>query len=130
LIVVLETNVWVSGLQFGGTPGRAIDRALVQDRLAISDYIRNEVLRVLGGKFARDASEINVRLNELLVQALLVRVTGELSGICRDPKDDAILETAWRAGADVLVAGDKDLLSLGSFKGTAIVTPAEYAGRA
>lgn len=130
MIVVLDTNVWVSGLQFGGTPGRAIDQALIRDQLAISDFIRDEVVRVLTRKFARDPSELDARLNELLVQALFIGVTGEISGICRDPKDDAILETAWKAGADVLVAGDKDLLSLGSFRGAAIITPAEYAGRA
>jgi putative PIN family toxin of toxin-antitoxin system len=130
VIVVLDTNVWVSGLQFGGTPARAIDQALLRDRLAISEFIRNEVVRVLTRKFARDSSEIDVRLNELLAQALLVGVTGEIAGVCRDPKDDAILETAWKAGADVLVAGDKDLLSLGFFKGAAIITPAEYAGKA
>jgi putative PIN family toxin of toxin-antitoxin system len=130
VIVVLDTNVWVSGLQFGGTPGRAIDQALIRDQLAISDFIRDEVVRVLTRKFARDPSELDARLNELLVQALFIGVTGEISGICRDPKDDAILETAWKAGADVLVAGDKDLLSLGSFRGAAIITPAEYAGRA
>jgi predicted nucleic acid-binding protein len=55
-----------------------------------------------------------------------VKVTGEVRGICRDPKDDAILETAWKAGADYLVAGDKDLLALKEFRGIAIVTPAEY----
>ena len=129
MIVVLDTNVWVSGLQFGGTPGRAIDQALIRDQLAISEFIRNEIVRVLTRKFARDPSELNVRLNELLVQALLIEVTGEIAGICRDPKDDAILETAWKAGADVLVAGDKDPLSLGFYKGAAIITPAEYAGR-
>lgn len=129
MIVVLDTNVWVSGLQFGGTPGRAIDKALLRDQLAISEFIRNEIMRVLTVKFARDPSELNVRLNELLAQAVLIRVTGEIAGICRDPKDDAILETAWKAGADLLVAGDKDLLSLGSFKCAAIITPAEYAGR-
>jgi predicted nucleic acid-binding protein len=30
------------------------------------------------------------------------------------------------AKADLLIAGDKDLLSLGAYKGTRIVTPAEY----
>lgn len=130
MIVVLDSNVWVSGLQFGGTPGRAIDQALIRDRLAVSDFIRNEVVRVLTRKFGRDRLELAARLNELLVQAILIDVTGEIAGICRDPKDDAILETAWKAGADVLVAGDKDLLSLGFFKGAAIITPAEYAGTA
>jgi predicted nucleic acid-binding protein len=69
-------------------------------------------------------------LNELLAQTLFVGVTGEVAGVCRDPKDDAILETAWKAAADVLVAGDKDLLSMGYFKGVSIITPAEYVGKA
>ena len=30
------------------------------------------------------------------------------------------------AKADLLIAGDKDLLVLGSYKGTRILTPAEY----
>lgn len=36
------------------------------------------------------------------------------------------LECALRAKADLLVAGDKDLLVLGAYKGTRILTPAEY----
>jgi predicted nucleic acid-binding protein len=36
------------------------------------------------------------------------------------------LECALRAKADVLVAGDKDLLVLGTYKGTRILTPAQY----
>lgn len=46
--------------------------------------------------------------------------------VCRDPNDNAILETAWKAQADYLVAGDKDLLSLGTFGRTLIVSPAAY----
>jgi predicted nucleic acid-binding protein len=46
--------------------------------------------------------------------------------ICRDPKDDMFLECAALAGADVLVTGDKDLLSLGTYGSTKIITPLEY----
>jgi predicted nucleic acid-binding protein len=81
---------------------------------------------VLTRKFGRDPVELQIVLDELLAQALRVRVTGEVKGICRDPKDDAILETAYRAKADCLVAGDKDLLALGKYGHTAIIPPAEY----
>lgn len=126
MIVVLDTNVWISALEFGGTPDLAVVRALTQGQLAISDFIKAEIVQVLTRKFARDPAELEGQLNELLIQALWVVVTGEVRGICRDPKDDAILETAWKAHADYLVAGDKDLLSLGRFKNTAIVSPAAY----
>ena len=129
MIVVLDSNGWISGLEFGGTPGAAIERALTRDQLAISDFIRDEIVRILTGKFGRDGWELQRMLDELLSQAIEVEITGEITGDSRDPKDDAILETAWRANAEVLVAGDKDLLTLIEFRGTKILRPSEYLAR-
>lgn len=81
---------------------------------------------MLTQKFDRDPVELQIVLDELLAQALRIKVTGYVKGVCRDPKDDAILETAWRAEADSLVAGDKDLLALGKYGRTAIIPPAAY----
>jgi uncharacterized protein len=126
VIVVLDTNVWISALLFGGVPDTALVRALSQDQLAISSYIEDEIMRVLESKFGRDRSVSRAHLDELLAQVLVVEVTGQITGVCRDPKDDAILETAWKANADYLVAGDKDLLALKEFRGIAIIPPAVY----
>lgn len=52
--VVLDTNVWVLALEFGGKPRFALDHALSVDQPAISDFIEAEVLRVLTFKFGRD----------------------------------------------------------------------------
>lgn len=129
MIVVLDTSVWVSALEFGGMPYSALERALTTDQLAISDFIEREVVRVLTRKFGHEESAALALLEELLAPARRVRIGRSLSGVCRDPNDDAILETAVAAGATFLVAGDKDLLSLKSFRGIAIVTPAEYLRR-
>lgn len=129
MIVVLDTNVWISALEFGGTPDAALFRALTRDQLAISDFIRAEIERVLTQKFDRDPVELRIILDELLTQALLIDATGDVKGVCRDPKDDAILETASKANADYLVAGDKDLLTLGRYGRTAIITPSAYVER-
>jgi uncharacterized protein len=126
VIVVLDTNVWISALEFGGVPDAAVFYALTRDRVAISDFIRAEIERVLTQKFDRDSVELHEMLDELLAQAIQVNVTGEVTGVCRDPKDDAILETAWKAGADYLVAGDKDLQALGEFGPIQIISPAKY----
>ncbi len=126
MIVVLDSNVWISGLEFGGMPGVAMERALIHDQLAISAFIRDEIVRVLTGKFGRQRGELERILDELLAQAIEVEVSGEISGVSRDAKDDAILETAWRGNAEILVAGDKDLLTLGNFRGIRILTPADY----
>lgn len=126
MIVVLDSNVWISALEFGGTAERALIRALSEDTVAISAFIRDEVVRVLSTKFDHIAAEIEAQLRELLVQALWVDITGEVKGACRDPEDDAVPETAWKAGAAYLVAGDKDLLTLDTFRSMTIITPAAY----
>jgi predicted nucleic acid-binding protein len=55
-----------------------------------------------------------------------VVVTGKLSGVCRDPKDDFILECAVTGNADRIVTGDKDLLSLDPYGPIRILTPRQY----
>jgi len=46
--------------------------------------------------------------------------------VCRDPKDDRILELALNGDAGVIVTGDMDLLVLDPFRGVRIVTPTEF----
>jgi predicted nucleic acid-binding protein len=48
---------------------------------------------------------------------------------CRDPKDDKFLEVVVNGGANVLVSGDGDLLTLHPFRGTDIVTPTAFQSR-
>ena len=45
---------------------------------------------------------------------------------CRDPKDDKFLEVALNGKADLILAGDADLLALNPWQGIAIVQPTEY----
>jgi uncharacterized protein len=128
LIVVLDTNVWVSGLQFAkqyGMPTRAIEKAMSQDVIATCAEIEEEIYRVLTGKFRWESSQAHAALKTLLARAIRGRLDGKVKA-CRDPKDDMFLECAARARAHFLIAGDKDLLVLGVFEGTQIITPAAY----
>jgi predicted nucleic acid-binding protein len=45
---------------------------------------------------------------------------------CRDPEDLPVIGTALAGGAHYLVTGDKDLLYIREFRGTAILTPREF----
>jgi predicted nucleic acid-binding protein len=50
--------------------------------------------------------------------------------ICRDPKDDMLLECCLTAKADLLVTGDMDLLSISDLPfAVGIVTPADYLAK-
>lgn len=130
MIVVLDTNVWISALQFAkhrGTPTRALEKAVIEDVIASCGEIETEIRRVLIEKFSWESARAHAALEGLLARAINVQLRGTVKE-CRDAKDDMFLECAMRARADMLVAGDKDLLVLGSYKGTRIVTPAEYLG--
>ena len=128
MIVVLDTNVWISALQFAkhrGTPTRALERAMSEDTIASCSEIESEIIRVLTEKFSWGTARAQSALEAVLARAIYVQLRGTVKK-CRDPKDDMFLECSLRAKADLLVAGDKDLLVLGSYRGTRILTPAEY----
>jgi len=56
----------------------------------------------------------------------MVRVVGNLHGICRDPSDDMVFECAQNSGARIIVTGDNDLLSVEEYQGIRILTPRAF----
>jgi predicted nucleic acid-binding protein len=92
---VLDTNVVLSGLLWHGTPHALLDRV-------------------------REGTLVEVReLTEVIAPPPLAEP------VCRDPDDDTMLALGVAASVDLIVSGDKDLLTLKSFQGIAIVTPAD-----
>lgn len=113
-------------MEFGGTPLEAVVRAIAQDRFAVCDQIEEEVVRVLTRKFGWEVERVRSDLAFFWLDALAVKLKGTVTGICRDPKDEPILECAERAEAECIVTGDHDLLSLASYHGIRIITARNY----
>lgn len=128
MIVVIDTNVWISALIFGkpgGIPARAIKRAVTEDLLVTSVETLEEVRRVLRRKYSWPEARISRQFGHFFRNALSVDLEHNVH-VCRDPKDNMFLECAALAHADVLVTGDNDLLSLANHRDTRILTPAQY----
>jgi putative PIN family toxin of toxin-antitoxin system len=129
--VVIDTNVLLSGLLFGGTSERIRD-LWVSGRLVplLSRETFAEFRRVLAyPKFRLTPAEITMIVEEeLLPYAEVIAATVDASGVCRDPHDDKFLSLAASGRADYLITGDQDLLVLRSFKNVRIVTLSEFAG--
>lgn len=64
-------------------------------------------------------------LEALIRESELVDIL-ETVKACRDPDDDRILELAVNGYADFVITGDADLLAMDPFRGTRIVTPADF----
>jgi putative PIN family toxin of toxin-antitoxin system len=124
---VADTNVFISGLMFGGLPGRFLDLALGRRfTLVISKALLDELDDKLRGKFAvsdGDALAIRAKREE---NATVVDPNFELNAVHDDPDDNRVLECAIAGKGDSIVSGDRHLLRLGSFEGIAIVTVRQF----
>jgi putative PIN family toxin of toxin-antitoxin system len=125
--VVFDTNILVSALVFPGGQGDAALQRIVEetDQLLLSRPILDELLDVLGRKFARDAEElahVAVFLSEL---AVVVAPKRRLR-VVKDEPDNRILECAVAGRAQVIVTGDKELLALKRYENIRVLTLRGY----
>lgn len=123
---VFDTNVLVSALLFDrGKPGRAVLAALEEGELVVSPALVRELHDVLGReKFRRYVREDDrARFLASLVRDAVLIDPREETRVCRDPRDDKLLDLAASAGAACIVSGDNDLLILSPFRGIPVLTP-------
>jgi putative PIN family toxin of toxin-antitoxin system len=125
--VVFDTNVLISALISTGKPRLLFNKAAVekQTQLILSKAILTEFTRVADDprirKYAKQ-DDIIAFLKVLNKVGKMIRVRSRFKVLKADPEDDIILRTAFDGKADVIVSGDKHLLSLGTFRGIRILT--------
>jgi putative PIN family toxin of toxin-antitoxin system len=126
--VVLDTNVFVSGVFFGGTPGRVLEAwrngsvEVVLSREIIEEYVR--VGEELAGQFP--GVDLGPALELLAVSTTLVDSAQLRQPVSRDPDDDKFLACALAAGADCVVSGDRDLLDVSPYEAIAVLSPRDF----
>ena len=125
--VVFDTNVFVSALTLPGGRGDEALRRIIggKDSLAVSMPIVDELLSVLARKFGYDREALSRVALFVTDVAELVEPSDTVSVLADEP-DNRILECARAAGAEVIVTGDRAMLSEGKFGGTRIVSLSEY----
>ena len=126
---VFDTNVIISAVLFpSSVPGRAFAEAVERGQILVSLPLLQELSATLSRKkFDRYLTQEDRDrfLAALIREAVLIEVT-ETVQICRDPKDDKLLELVISGSADCLITGDNDLLVLHPFRGVSILTPAAF----
>lgn len=127
--VVLDTNVVMSALFFGGVPGEIL-QAWKQKRLTwvVSPAILEEY-RSVSQDLARHYGGVEARrlLAFIAVEVEVIDAPALPEPVSRDPDDDKFLACARSGAAGVVVSGDDDLLSLGSWEGIQVLTPRQFA---
>jgi putative PIN family toxin of toxin-antitoxin system len=124
---VFDTNIYISALITQG--GRAEEAWLLAVEGRVDVYTSAAILTETAGKlrekFHWEDEWIKRAVRHIAVVARVVKPDSRLA-ILKDEPDNRILECARHAGAEVIVTGDRHLLSIGSFEGIRIVTLADF----
>jgi putative PIN family toxin of toxin-antitoxin system len=133
--VVLDTNVVISGMLWGGSPRQILDLArLHQITLYTSIPLLSEFEAVLKRpKFADRLCAAAVKPDTLVLGyaslANVIHSPPPIAAVCRDPSDDDVLACAKAAQANLVVSGDFDLIAVGQYCGIQIVNVANAIAR-
>jgi uncharacterized protein len=131
---VIDTNVLIAGLLWRGPPHALLEHVRAGTvSLVSSPALFAELADVIGReKFIAILTRTNTSREQSLVEvrrlAEVIKPPALPQPVCRDPDDDEVLALAIAAKVDLIVSGDKDLLSLGSFQGIPIIAPAQAVG--
>lgn len=127
---VLDTNLLVSYLLTqGSTMSRIIDHwELGRFVTIVSPAMLDELKEVVNRPRLRPfmSADPQVLIDVIEQDAEFIPGDLKLTGICRDPKDDIFIACAVEGHADVLVSGDADLLTVGTYQGVQMITPAAF----
>jgi putative PIN family toxin of toxin-antitoxin system len=130
--VVLDTNVWVSAILWGGLPAKILSSAEEKSiEIILSEEILREINRILGYNRLREVYEkAGVSKDELMsiiaTIGRLVDVVTRLDAVPDDDSDNRILECALDGDAEYIVTGDRHLLQLGHFRKVKILSVHEF----
>jgi putative PIN family toxin of toxin-antitoxin system len=129
---VIDTNILIRALiKPQGTVGPVLTRLRDGDyTLLYAEPLLDELVAKLALPRIRDKYHLTEDDVETVLALILFRgepvVPQRRITVCRDPKDNVVLEAAVAGDADYIVTGDKDLLVLHPFEGVPIVGPAEF----
>ena len=131
--IVLDTNVWLSGIFWDGEASKILEKAEKKAvQIIISKDILSEIVTVLNreSKFQRYILNLKLSIEELLRTILsistLIETKTKLDIIKEDPKDNIILEAALDGKVKYLVSYDNHLLNMIEFRNIKIAPPKEF----
>ncbi len=131
LKVVLDTNVLISAILFGGKPRQILEKAIRGEiRLCLSEPILEELKGVLQrSKFDYSPEMIQFILTELTGIADFVNPSETIDVVLEDPDDNRILECAVEAGANYIITGAFHLLKLSRYRNIGVLNAAAFLER-
>jgi len=126
--IVLDTNIIVSALTFGGKP-QIIYETIVFNKMFeaySSENALSELLKVLKQKFKYTAEKLRLIEYNFRENFKFIRIGKIPDIITADPPDNEFLAIADAVKAHFIISGDRHLLRLKKYKNTSIITPTKF----
>ena len=129
--VILDTNVFISGIFFNGPPYRIL-QSWRDGRFAfvLSPEIFDEYQRVaesLHQKFPE--VDLTALLELTVIEAEMIRADPLDEAVCTDPDDDKFIACALASGCKLIVSGDKHLLDVNGYRDIEVIKPRAFVDR-
>ena len=126
--IVIDSNVFISSIFWGGHPREVFERVINGfDELYITDEILTEIASVMSGsKFNVNSTEIEDYVKIIEKYSKKIESKTIPKPISRDKKDDKLLQCGLDGNVDYIVTGDKDLLVLIEYETIKIIKPKDY----
>lgn len=129
--VVMDTNVFVSGVFFTGPPHEIL--IAWRDRrvdLVLSSEILTE-FQAIGDELAAQFPGVDLTPWLELVSKVGVVVDAPplAEPVCRDPDDDKFLACALAGRTKIVISGDKALRATSGFRGVTVLSPRQFVDK-
>ena len=125
--IVIDTNVFISAVFFGGLPLQVLQSVISKQNDAyISPEIWDEYNDVIERMTKKYPSRLKQQLIDEVFKLFKVIIPSSEISICRDSDDDKFISCALDAECMYIVSGDDDLLSLRNVDDIGICTPSEF----
>ena len=128
ITVVIDTNVYISGLNFTGKPNEVLELMMKKKiEVYISPFILDEIEKILTKTFKWDERQIKKTLNRIKEKAIQIQPKSKVTIVKEKDADNRIVECAIEAKAQYIISGDKaHLLPIKEYRGIKILSPTKF----
>ncbi len=127
LRVVIDTNVYISAIFWGGKPRQIVDMGRDGHIFIFTSLdIEKEIADKLAVKFHLAEEEISRIMSDFGTFTIPIEPTKKISFIKDDPDDDKFLECGIACQANFIVSGDSHLQRAKKFEGIKILSPSDF----
>jgi uncharacterized protein len=126
--IVLDTNVFISGIFFRGPPSQIL-KFWRESKLVI--VLTQQILE----EYQRVGQGISIKYPSINIEAIIelftifgefVQTKGITETICEDPDDNKFIECAIASQSKLIVSGDKHLLTISGYKDIEVLKPRQF----